>query len=105
MANMEHFNRQCAKASGRQHVIVAPLRPGGGADTGDVGDGGHAQLSGPDPSDPCSKIASCDDKSQDDGCDKSAAEILQWVATSCCDGAPRGSELARASRPAAASGH
>ena len=61
MASMEHFNRQCAKASGRQHVIVEPLRPGGGADTGDVGDGGHAQLSGPDPSDPCSKIASCDD--------------------------------------------
>lgn len=61
LASMEHFNRQCAKASGRQHVIVEPLQPGGGADTGDVGDGGHAQLSGPDPSDPCSKIVSCDD--------------------------------------------
>jgi hypothetical protein len=35
------------------------------------------------------KIDACDDKSQDDACDKTAGESLQWVSSNCCDGAPR----------------
>ena len=57
---MEHFERQCAKASGRTQVKVDPLLPGVRPGT-DVSAGGDAQLTGPDPSDPCSKIATCGD--------------------------------------------
>jgi hypothetical protein len=60
MASMEHFERQCAKASGRTQVKVDPLLPGVRPGT-DVSAGGDAQLTGPDPSDPCSKIATCGD--------------------------------------------
>jgi hypothetical protein len=57
---MEAFERKCAAAAGRTHVHVDTEPPGKPGKPIDTTHGGHAQLDGPDPSDPCSSITKCE---------------------------------------------